>query len=61
MLVLSRKPGEQLRIGDNIVVTINRVSGDKVSVGIEAPRNVKVMRGEIPPPEQSDSDGFRYG
>lgn len=49
MLVLSRKEGERLVIGDNITVTINRISGNKVVVGIEAPREVRVIRGELEP------------
>ena len=47
MLVLSRKEGEQLVIGDNIVVTINRISGNRVAIGIEAPRDVRIVRGEL--------------
>ncbi len=47
MLVLSRKNGEQLLIGDDIVLTINRISGNRVAIGIEAPRNVRIVRGEL--------------
>ncbi|TWU58785.1 hypothetical protein Poly51_15650 [Rubripirellula tenax] len=47
MLVLSRKEGEQLLIGDNIVLTINRLSGNRVAIGIEAPREVRIVRGEL--------------
>ena len=47
MLVLSRKEGEQLIIGDNIVVTVNRISGNRVAIGIEAPRDVRIVRGEL--------------
>ncbi len=47
MLVLSRKEGEQLVIGDNVVLTINRISGNRVAIGIEAPREVRVVRGEL--------------
>lgn len=49
MLVLSRKIGEKLIIGDNITVTINRVSGNRVTLGIEAPHSVRVVRGELAP------------
>ena len=38
MLVLSRKESERIRLGDSIVVTVVRVSGDKVRLGIERPR-----------------------
>lgn len=47
MLVLSRKEGEQLVIGDNIVVTVSRIAGNRVSIGIEAPRDVRIVRGEL--------------
>lgn len=47
MLVLSRKVGEKLVIGDDIVVTINRISGNRVTIGIEAPGSVKIVRGEL--------------
>jgi carbon storage regulator len=47
MLVLSRKPGEQLRIGDNITITVVEVRGNRVKIGIEAPRNVGVVRSEL--------------
>ena len=47
MLVLSRKVGEKLVIGDNVTVTINRISGNRVTVGIEAPGSVKIVRGEL--------------
>ncbi len=47
MLVLSRKAGERIRIGDNITIVVNRVVGSRVSVGIEAPSNVRIVRGEL--------------
>lgn len=47
MLVLSRKERERIRVGDSIVVTIVRVSGDKVRIGIEAPSDVLVLRDEL--------------
>ena len=49
MLVLSRKESERIRLGDSIVVTVVRVSGDKVRLGIEAPPNVLVLRDELQP------------
>jgi carbon storage regulator CsrA len=48
MLVLTRKTTEKLQIGDNIVITILRVKGQQVRVGIDAPRDVRVIRSEIP-------------
>lgn len=47
MLVLSRKIGEKLMIGDDVVLTINRISGNRVAIGIEAPRDVRIVRGEL--------------
>lgn len=47
MLVLTRKAGETIRIGDDIFVTVEWVDGNRVSLGIEAPRDVKILRGEI--------------
>ncbi len=47
MLVLSRKSNERLIIGENIVVTIVRVSGGQVRLGIEAPPEVSIRREEL--------------
>ena len=47
MLVLSRKEAERIRLGDAITVTVVRVSGDKVRLGIEAPSNIVVLRDEL--------------
>jgi carbon storage regulator CsrA len=47
MLVLTRKPEEQIRIGDDIVITIVRVKGNTIRVGIDAPKGVRIVRGEL--------------
>lgn len=47
MLVLSRKEGERLVIGDDITLVISKIEGNRVSIGIEAPRDVKIMRSEL--------------
>ena len=47
MLVLTRRPGESVTIGDEIVVTVVAVSGNQVRVGITAPRSVQILREEI--------------
>lgn len=47
MLVLTRRPGESIMIGDDIVVTVLDVRGDVVRVGIRAPRSVQVHREEV--------------
>jgi carbon storage regulator CsrA len=47
MLVLTRKLQEQIQIGDNITVSILRVKGNSVRIGIQAPRDVRVVRQEL--------------
>ena len=47
MLVLSRKSGEEIRIGDNIVVSVIRTQGQRVRLGIVAPRNLAIRRQEL--------------
>jgi carbon storage regulator len=47
MLVLSRKPGEKIVLNNNITVTVLEVLGNRVKVGIAAPANVRVLRGEL--------------
>jgi carbon storage regulator len=47
MLILSRKVDEQIKIGENITITIIEVRGDQVKVGVEAPKSVKVFRQEV--------------
>jgi carbon storage regulator len=62
MLVLSRKVGERLVIGDNITLVINRIAGNRVTIGIEAPSDVRIARGELSPTEPATpapkSDAF---
>ena len=47
MLILSRRPGESLTIGDNITVTVVSINGNQIRLGISAPREVRVLRDEI--------------
>ena len=47
MLVLSRKTNQRIRLGDEIVVTVIAVGGDRVRLGIEAPSDVRVLREEL--------------
>lgn len=47
MLVLSRRPNESIVINDKIVITVIEIRGDKVRLGIEAPRDVPVHRSEV--------------
>jgi carbon storage regulator len=53
MLVLSRREAERIRLGNSIVVTVVRVCGDKVRLGIEAPADVLVLRDELEPHTKS--------
>ncbi len=48
MLVLSRKIGEKVVIGDEIVLVVKRILGQRVTFGIEAPETVRIVRGELP-------------
>ncbi|MBN2293466.1 MAG: carbon storage regulator [Pirellulales bacterium] len=49
MLVLSRRENERIKLGNSIVVTVVRVAGDRVRIGIEAPPDVVVLREELEP------------
>jgi carbon storage regulator CsrA len=49
VLVLSRKVGERIVIGDNITLVVKRVAGHRVTLGIDAPESVHVVRGELRP------------
>jgi carbon storage regulator len=53
MLVLSRKIGEAITIGEGIVVTVTRISGNRVTLGINAPGDVRVLRSELMPTSDS--------
>lgn len=48
MLVLTRKLQQQILIGNDITITVLRVQGNKVRIGIDAPEAVRVVRGELP-------------
>ena len=54
MLVLSRKENQRIKLGDSIVVTVVKVSGDKVRLGIDAPSDLLVLREELEPLEPRD-------
>lgn len=47
MLVLSRKLGEKICIGDGIVVSVVKVSGNRVQLGVEAPAHIRIQREEL--------------
>ena len=56
MLVLSRKCNEALHLGDNIVVTVLAIHGARVRLGVAAPQDVRILRGELLEREEGDSD-----
>ncbi|RNE66664.1 carbon storage regulator [Cryobacterium tepidiphilum] len=47
MLVLTRKPGEKILLGDDIVITVLDARGDSIRIGIDAPRGLKIQRDEV--------------
>jgi carbon storage regulator len=49
MLVVSRKQGEKIYVGPDVVFTIVSIDGNKIRVGIDAPRQVEILRAEIHP------------
>ena len=54
MLVLSRKAGEEIIIGDEIRLVVSRISGNRVTLGIAAPNKVAITRGELGPVAQAE-------
>ena len=49
MLVLSRKVGQEIVVGDNVRITVTKISGNRVTLGIDAPDHVRIIRGELEP------------
>ena len=47
MLVLSRKAGEKIHIGEGITIEVRKVAGNRVAIAVQAPREVRVLRGEL--------------
>ncbi len=60
MLVLSRKVGQKIALGDDIVLVINRIAGNRVSIGIEAPSHVRIVRGELEPIDHDGSEAVAH-
>jgi carbon storage regulator len=54
MLVLSRKLGEKILIGDSIVLTVVKIDRNQIRLGIEAPSDVAIYREEIAPTREAD-------
>ena len=49
MLVLSRKVGEKIHIGNDVLVEVRRISGNRVTLALRAPRDVRILRAELEP------------
>jgi carbon storage regulator len=58
MLILTRRAGETLRIGDNVEVTVMAINGAQVRIGIKAPRTVVVDREEIAERKRRDREAL---
>lgn len=54
MLVISRKIGQTVRIGQDVEIEVTRISDHKVRLAIDAPKTMKILRGELEPHEESD-------
>lgn len=61
MLVLSRKESEKIMLGDSIVLTIVRVSGDRVRLGIQAPSDMLILRKELEPMKTIEPENSNEG
>ena len=61
MLVISRKPGESLILSDNIKITILSTGHDKVTIGIDAPRSVPIIREELLETIQANKESTNHG
>ena len=59
MLVLSRKQNQSIVIGDNIKLQVLKISGNTVRIGVQAPDDVKILRGELAPYEANSKDSFK--
>ena len=57
MLVLTRKKDQQIKIGDDITLTVVRIDANRVRIGVAAPRDIRILRGEL---ESRDSEGPDY-
>lgn len=60
MLVLSRRESEWIKIGDSVTITVVRLGSDKVRIGIEAPSDVLILRGELEQRETSNHNEEKF-
>jgi len=61
MLVLTRKPGEKIRIGDDITITLVDIGRSRVKLGIEAPAGHRILRSELVPKAEPLGNGQQPG
>ena len=57
MLILNRRVGESIRIGENVKLTVLGVRGNQVRVGIDAPKDVHILRSELLERDREEEDG----
>lgn len=60
MLILTRKNGETIRIGESIAITVLEIKGTQIRLGIDAPRDVIVDREEVALRKKAERDGMGY-
>ncbi len=58
MLILQRKVGQSIYIGEDIIVTVQEISSDKVKLSIDAPKDIKIMRDELKCAENSNIEAL---
>lgn len=56
MLVLGRKIGEQIKIGEWITIEVTKIKGQRITLAISAPAGVRIVRGELPPLETREEE-----
>lgn len=61
MLVLSRKVNERIQVGEGISIVVVRIIGNRVTLGVQAPAEVKILRGEVKPNGGSERGGNERG
>jgi carbon storage regulator len=61
MLVLTRKQGEQIMVGDGIRLTVLAIEGKRVRLGLLAPRDVSILRTELGPPRKASKEARSPG